>query len=209
MKKAFLYIPQKFYGFITPESDDHIEALFVSGINTCIGITLNTTGDNDRPYVFLCHADGFTDLEDEEHGIPGWIKHIPVVYSQLNIEYDNDSKVLGLAEKLNRIANKERLTGREVTIKRVPTKYVDLAILRSGKIVRFPGMIEDELKDRTIIAYGQDVEIDVKKDFEIIYHLYELVYGISEPTPPIKACDKDEIICISNRLHSIIGSRLW
>jgi hypothetical protein len=66
---ALVRIPQKCYGYITPETPKHIKGLYTEGLNTCSGVTL-IAHDTNNEYCFLYHADDETNLADKSHGIP-------------------------------------------------------------------------------------------------------------------------------------------
>jgi hypothetical protein len=71
MQEKYIYVPQGCYAEITQHTDSYIVGLSTCGIGPCCHITI--ANPNTR-YLLLCHADVGTDLKDEEHGIPAWIK---------------------------------------------------------------------------------------------------------------------------------------
>ena len=65
-----IYVPQKCYAVITPDTDKSIVGLYTDGLSTCAGIIVKISSPS---YTLLYHADARTDLSDEFEGLLGLI----------------------------------------------------------------------------------------------------------------------------------------
>lgn len=100
-------IPQKCYGFITPDTPSHIKGFFTDGLYTCSGIALLAHNTNND-YIFFCHADSETNLASTTHGVPSWLNKVPSHLDQITINYDNalDGEYKRALEKIRDDAQK-------------------------------------------------------------------------------------------------------
>jgi len=88
-KREYIWVPQKCYAFITPDTPKEYGGLFARGLLTCSGVTITAAASG---YVFLCHADAGTDFFDHNDGILTWLSRIPPnLWEQVRIEYQDKS----------------------------------------------------------------------------------------------------------------------
>jgi hypothetical protein len=178
-----IFVPQKCYAYITPETPKHINALYTDGLNTCSGIIVKAQ-DNYGDYIFLCHADAYTDLSDNSHGIPGWVTKIPSNLQNITIYYDNvdDGLYKDLIEKIIKHENLRQKNISVMATEADQAKWLDMVIFR-GEVFNRNTNISFERVDA------------IKKEFSpISEYISEIADKINNQHPPICIFDSKQVL---------------
>lgn len=188
-------IPQKCYGYITPDTPSNIKGLFTDGLNTCSGITLLVHNTNND-YIFFCHADSQTNLASKTHGVPSWINKIPSHLSQITIHYDN-----ALDGEYKRALEKIRddildTTSRVINLVPYDGNLMEMVVIRGEPFNRDDA---DQVFN-TIEKFENDTS-------DIVAHLYDLIeYKFENQVhDPICVFDSKRLLMTED----IIKSQAW
>jgi hypothetical protein len=102
----FIEVPQAGYAMITPDTDESCGGLCTRGLQNCCAIT-GKGGINKDFYLYLCHAHMFTDLENGEHGVLGWIEEM-IRKNCMQIEITCDDILAKYETSLKKIIDKTK-----------------------------------------------------------------------------------------------------
>ncbi len=179
-------VPQKCYAFITPDTPKEIKGLYTEGLYSCSGVSLVAKNDT-QSHIFLCHADTLTNLLDEAHGIPGWIKKSPSFLDDVTIYYDDveDDFYKRLLEPALQQMNK---LGANVRLVPSDNEIRDIVIFRDRPFNR-----------RDTIDKYQVVDDTPKEQSDFVQHVSYLVYEhqFIEPHPPICVFDANDMLSVN------------
>jgi hypothetical protein len=91
-EKFLIGVPQGCYALLTPQTDQKYVGLYTIGLYPCCAVIGEGKSDgatqNSIKFLYLCHADTGTQLDDTMHGLKGWIGNMAQYCTQINIYYD-------------------------------------------------------------------------------------------------------------------------
>lgn len=151
-------VPQKCYGIITPETDPDIIGLYTEGLHTC-GTIIVIAKDEKGNYLFLCHADDGTHLEDSTQGIPSWLSIIPESYTQITISCE-ESQFEIYRTLFNTLTTSDPT---RYNIQKIANPTVGASVDRQGKIDFGLNLIESIEQ-----CQGEILSSDIEQCLELI-----------------------------------------
>lgn len=199
MKKKYIDVPENGYAYITPETPNEIVGMCVDGLNTCSSVIIKVSTGG---YLFLCHAEPTTCLDDQHHGIPAWIALIP---PEINIEiiYDNLRTIDGIddfyGKEISDIVN--NMSRKNIQCRCEPNGTLGAILHRES------GRIENIDESRTTLLKR---EFTLDKS-EIYFYMGDLSKGLQrlgyQQYPPICVFDGYECLSI-DRINNLYENNL-
>lgn len=194
-KGELIYIPQKCYGIITPNTPQSIKGFFTTGLNMCSGIVAIAHNRNDNS-IYFCHADTGTNLLDNTHGLLGWISKLPISVTSIKLVYDDVQyqHFKGMISQLNNLVKANDIE-RHITTHANQGNSTDMLVLRNGEI-KYGGGVYFDYEDK---GYTINSESKIEDKINLLVEHMDNVHS------PICVFDGDHLLS----LDEIFTTQPW